>query len=52
MLDTLLTVLVRMVLTSVWIAAVLGWILDKISDVLALIIELGLAWMPQRDGRM
>jgi hypothetical protein len=54
MIDTLLTVLVRLVLASVWIAVILGWVLERISDVLALLIELGLAWMqpPHRDLRM
>jgi hypothetical protein len=52
MIDTILTVLVRAILASVWIAVVLGWVLDRISDVLAFIIELGLVWMPHRDGRL
>lgn len=50
MVDAMLTVLVRMVLASVWIAVVLGWVLERISDVLAFVIELGLVWMPHRDG--
>ncbi len=52
MIDTILTILVRIVLASVWIAVILGWILERISDVLAIIIELGLVWMPHRDGRL
>lgn len=52
MIDALITVLVRIVLVSVWFAVVLGWLLGKISDVLAFVIELGLSRMPQRDGRL
>lgn len=52
MIDNILTVLVRIVLASVWIAVLLGWVLERISDVLAMFIELGLVWMPHRDGRL
>lgn len=43
--DALLTLLVRIVLAGVWVAVALGWVLEKISDVLAAIIEQCLAWM-------
>lgn len=49
--DTVLMVVVRSVLASVWMAVVLRWVLERVSDVLALLIELGLAWIPHRDER-
>lgn len=50
--DSILTILVRVVLASVWIAVALGWVLERIADVLALVIELGLVWVPHGDGRL
>lgn len=43
--DTILNILVRIVLAAVWIAVALRWVLEKISDVLAALIEQCLAWM-------
>jgi hypothetical protein len=48
--DAVLTFLVRTVLTSVRIAVILGWLLARILDLLASVIELGLSWIPYRDG--
>lgn len=44
-LDAFLTVLVRVVLACVWLGVALGWVLERISDVLATIIEHCLAWL-------
>jgi hypothetical protein len=44
-LDAFLSVLVRIVLASVWLWVALGWVLDRISDVLAALIEQCLAWL-------
>lgn len=45
-LDAFLSVLVRIVLASVWLWVALGWVLERISDVLAAVIEQCLAWLP------